>query len=161
APGPPRPRSATRAHRRNPMSTTDLTPGLEPSELEPLESQCEWRGSDIGSAYVFEFTDDHVAELDAALEHAEAQTDDVLDVTRERSPLPTLGPELAGLTRELIDGRGVVLLRGLPVDRYSKARASTIYWGVGMHLGRPWPQNAKGHLLGDVTDQGKAATDPT
>ena len=25
-----------------------------------------------------------------------------------------------------------------------------------MHLGRPWPQNAKGHLLGDVTDQGKA-----
>ncbi len=26
-----------------------------------------------------------------------------------------------------------------------------------MHLGRPWPQNAKGHLLGDVTDQGRAA----
>jgi hypothetical protein len=30
-----------------------------------------------------------------------------------------------------------------------------------MHLGQPWPQNAQGHLLGDVTDQGKAATDPT
>jgi hypothetical protein len=30
-----------------------------------------------------------------------------------------------------------------------------------MHLGRPWPQNAKGHLLGDVTDHGKRRDDPT
>ena len=55
----------------------------------------------------------------------------------------------------------MVLIRGVPVDRYSKDRASAIYWGVGAHLGRPWPQNAKGHLLGDVTDQGRALDDPT
>ena len=30
-----------------------------------------------------------------------------------------------------------------------------------MHLGVPWAQNAKGHLLGDVKDQGKALDDPT
>ena len=54
-----------------------------------------------------------------------------------------------------------MLIRGLPVERYGKARASAIYWGVGMHLGQPWPQNAKGHLLGDVTDQGQAIDDPT
>jgi hypothetical protein len=30
-----------------------------------------------------------------------------------------------------------------------------------MHLGKPWPQNKKGHLLGDVTDQGKSASDYT
>jgi hypothetical protein len=49
----------------------------------------------------------------------------------------------------------------VPLERYGKARASSIYWGVGMHLGLPWPQNAKGHLLGDVTDQGRSAADPT
>src|SRR4029450_247515 len=59
------------------------------------------------------------------------------------------------------EARGVALIRGLPVDRYTHDQASTIYWGVGMHLGRPWPQNAKGHLLGDVTDQGRALNDPT
>ena len=32
---------------------------------------------------------------------------------------------------------------------------------MGRHLGRPWPQNHKGHLLGDVTDQGKSGADPT
>jgi alpha-ketoglutarate-dependent taurine dioxygenase len=30
-----------------------------------------------------------------------------------------------------------------------------------MHLGTPWPQNKHGHLLGDVTDQGRYASDPT
>jgi hypothetical protein len=128
--------------------------------LVPLEVGCEWRNDDLGARYVFQLTDGHVEELDAALQLAESESDDVLDVTRESFPLPTLGPELRDIARELINGRGVVLIRGVPVDRYGKQRASTIYWGVGMHLGRPWPQNAKGHLLGDVTDQGRALDDP-
>jgi hypothetical protein len=126
----------------------------------PLEERCEWRSAELGDRYVFHLTDAHVDELDAALRHAEAEAGDVLDITRESFPLPSLGPELQRITRELIDGAGVVLVRGLPADRYGKERASAIYWGVGMHLGRPWPQNAKGHLLGDVTDQGRAVDDP-
>jgi len=35
------------------------------------------------------------------------------------------------------------------------------YWGIGAHLGKPWPQNHYGHVLGDVTDQGKTIEDPT
>jgi len=134
------------------MNATDLT---------PLETSCEWRADELADSYIFCLTDAHLAELDAALVHAEATCDDVLDVTRASFPLPTLGAQLADITRELIDGRGVVLIRGVPVARYGKARASWLYWGVGMHLGRPWPQNAKGHLLGDVTDQGRSAADPT
>ena len=128
---------------------------------EPLERRCEWRREDLAGNYVFELTAEHVRELDAALGHAESRTDDVLEITRDDFPLPTLGPELAGVTEELINGRGVVLLRGVPVSRYDKQRASSIYWGIGTHIGHPWPQNAKGHLLGDVTDQGKGYDDPT
>jgi hypothetical protein len=138
-----------------------MTTTIDPTTLVPLEPRCEWRRDDLADRYVFTLTDAHRAELDAALVHAEAHTDDVLDITRDEFPLPDLGPELARIERELIDGAGVVLIRGVPVDRYGKERASAIYWGVGAHLGRPWPQNAKGHLLGDVTDQGKAADDPT
>ncbi len=127
----------------------------------PLEEHCEWHTDEVGDRYVFHLSDDHVAELDAALVHAEAHVDDVLDITRELFPLPTLAPELARIEDDLINGLGMVLIRGVPVERYSKDRASAIYWGVGMHLGRPWPQNAKGHLLGDVTDQGRAINDPT
>ena len=134
---------------------------MNASDLSPLETGCEWRRDDLADSYVFQLTDQHLEELDSALVHAEAASDDVLDITRESFPLPTLGTELAGITRDLINGRGVALIRGVPVDRYGKERASSIYWGIGMHLGNPWPQNAKGHLLGDVTDQGKAANDPT
>jgi hypothetical protein len=143
------------------MSATGMRTAVDPADLEPLEPACEWRSADLGDRYVFQLSDEHIAELDAALAHAEANTDDVLDITRELFPLPTLSAELTRLTRELIDGAGVVLIRGLPADRYTKDRASAIYWGVGMHLGNPWPQNAKGHLLGDVTDQGRAIDDPT
>jgi hypothetical protein len=127
----------------------------------PLETNCEWRTDEVGDRYIFQLTDEHVAELDAALVHAEAQVDDVLDITRELFPLPTLAPELARIEDDLINGLGMVLIRGVPVETYSKDRASAIYWGVGMHLGQPWPQNAKGHLLGDVTDQGRSVSDPT
>ena len=134
---------------------------MNANEVIPLEPACEWRRDDLGDSYVFQLTDAHLAELDAALVHAEATCADVLDITRDAFPLPTLGAELTAITHDLINGRGVVLIRGVPVERYGKQRASSIYWGVGMHLGMPWPQNAKGHLLGDVTDQGKPASDPT
>lgn len=142
------------------MSATD-TSAVDPSTLTPLEEACEWRSDQVGDSYVFQLTDAHVAELDVALATAEAHTADVLDVERQHFPLPTLGPELARITDELINGRGMVLIRGVPVERYGKARASTIYWGIGTHVGHPWPQNAKGHLLGDVTDQGRRGDDPT
>jgi hypothetical protein len=145
----------------DPTGSADLTGPADPATLEPLEERCAWRRDDLADGYFVRLTDTHLAELDAALVEAERRTDDVLDVSRDDFPLPTLGPELARITDDLIDGRGVVLLRGLPVDRYGKERASTIYWGVGAHLGQPWPQNAKGHLLGDVTDQGRRVDDPT
>lgn len=129
--------------------------------VEPLEIGCEWTRESLGDRYVFELTDEHRTELDAALVHAESLTDDVLDIEKHHFPLPTLGPELDRIKHDLIDGVGVALIRGVDVDRYGKERASTIYWGIGTHLGMPWPQNAKGHLLGDVTDQGKAVDDPT
>jgi len=134
---------------------------VSPAELKPLEERSAWRSHEVGDSYIWELTDADRAELDAALAHAEARTEHTLDITAELFPLPTLGPRLADVASELIDGRGVVLIRGVPVDRLGPDRASAVYWGVGRHLGRPWPQNHKGHLLGDVTDQGKAPDDPT
>ena len=60
-----------------------------------------------------------------------------------------------------MEGRGFVLIRGLPRERWSNDDLCLAYWGIGAHLGRPWPQNKYGHVLGDVTDQGKAPGDPT
>jgi alpha-ketoglutarate-dependent taurine dioxygenase len=129
--------------------------------LRPLETHCEWTAESIGDRYVHLLGEDETAELDAALGHAKGAVDGVLDVTPETFPLPTLGPRLARIAEDLVDGRGVALVRGLDRSRYAAEDASLIYFGIGVHLGRPWPQNAKGHLLGDVTDQGRRSDDPT
>jgi hypothetical protein len=128
-----------------------------------LEPQCEWTSYDVADE---ELWTEHLspmeqAELDAALRHALAQGDDILDIDRADFPLPTLEVRLGKIEDELINGRGFVRLRGIDRGAYTQAEMEVIYWGIGMHLGLPWPQNKYGHVLGDVTDQNKAANDPT
>ncbi|MEP6968550.1 MAG: TauD/TfdA family dioxygenase [Pseudomonadota bacterium] len=131
--------------------------------LQVLELQCEWRAEDVAdpAAWTEMLTAAEIAEIDTALAHARARSPDLLDVGKADFPLPTLSARLGAIERELIDGRGFVVIRGLPRDRYSNDDLCLAYWGIGAHLGRPWPQNHHGHLLGDVTDQGKALDDPT
>ena len=74
--------------------------------------------------------------------------------------LPTLGPKLAAMRKELIAGRGFSLLRGLPVTKYNEREAGTIFYGLGCHLGSPRSQNAAGHMLGHVRDLGMKSSDP-
>jgi len=128
-----------------------------------LEPQCEWTSEQVAdeSLWTEILSDAELQELDAALRCALAKSEDVLEIGREDFPLQRLQARLLGIERELIDGRGFVRLRGIDRSRYSQAEMEMLYWGIGMHLGAPWPQNHHGHVLGDVTDQGKAVDDPT
>jgi hypothetical protein len=86
-----------------------------------------------------QLTDTHLEELDGALAGG-ASWDDVLDITRESFPLPTLGG--AQGSRELINGRGSCPSAAAG-QKLRQGRAPSIYWGIGTHPGN-WPQNAKG-----------------
>ncbi len=61
---------------------------------------------------------------------------------------------------EVLNGRGFLLMRGLPVERWSLREAATAYFGLGAHIGSARSQNAKGHVLGHVQDLGLDAHDP-
>ncbi len=50
-------------------------------------------------------------------------------MSKEDFPLPTLGPLLAEVLAEVLKGRGFALLRGLPVDRWSRKETLVAYWG--------------------------------
>lgn len=129
-----------------------------------LEPGCAWTADDLADEATFtEVLDDaERVDLDAALRHALSISEDVLDIERADFPL---GPAVAGRLRriegELINGRGVVRLRGVDRAAYSQTEMEMLYWGIGLHLGLPWAQNAKGHVLGDVIDQNRAPDDPT
>lgn len=71
-------------------------------------------------------------------------------MTHKDFPLPTLGPKLKQFTEEVVNGRGFQFIRGVPVDRYTAADATIVYWGLGTYWGRIVPQNKKAHLVGHV-----------
>ncbi|MFW6094297.1 MAG: TauD/TfdA family dioxygenase [Pseudomonadota bacterium] len=128
-----------------------------------LEPECEWTAAEVADEALWteHFTDAELAELDGALRHALAKSDDPLELAREDFPLPTLAPRLARIEHELINGRGFVRLRGIDRAAYSVDEMELLYWGIGAHLGLPWAQNKHGHVLGDVTDHARDPNDPT
>ena len=132
-------------------------------DLRELEPAAEWRAADVADpdAWTLRLTDEDHAELHEALRAMLDVSDDPLQLRREHVPLPGLRPRLEAFARELIEGRGFGRISALDVERYSDDELTLLYWGIGLHLGEPWPQNKYGHVLGDVTDQGKGMDDPT
>ena len=127
-----------------------------------LDTHVAWHAEDVADPrnWTVELTEQDHRELDHALAHAKAISDNPLDLDREAFPLDGLADKLSRIERELIDGRGFVRLATLDTARYGDDDLSLLYWGIGMHLGEPWPQNKHGHVLGDVTDQGRRLDDP-
>lgn len=115
-----------------------------------------WRGADLqaSDAWIFRFTDSAAAEIDAAMRCVMARKLAPPSFRKEDFPLPTFAPVLARQLDELEHGRGFVVMRGFPADRYSEAEAEIIFWGIGQHLGMPLSQNAGGDLLGHVRNVG-------
>ena len=130
----------------------------------PLETHVAWHHQDVQdeSAWTVELSDADKRELDHALTVAKARSENLLDIGLEHFPLDGLKKKLEGIERDLIDGpRGFVRIRTLDHQKYSDDDLTMMYWGIGIHLGDPWPQNHYGHVMGDVTDQGKRLDDPT
>ena len=101
-----------------------------------------------------------IAEVQTAVEQIEQQSIDLTTITAQDVSLPTLGPRLRGMLDEVLKGRGFVLIKGLPVGRWTKRQAAVAFLVVGVQLGNLRMQNAEGHLLGHVRDLGRSSSDP-
>jgi hypothetical protein len=123
---------------------------------EPVDDPAGWESGKLGvpEGWQVRLTDADRAELDAALAQVHRQAIPILEVTKADFPLPKLGEKLADIRREILDRRGFVLLRGVPVERYSKLDAALAYWGIGAHIGYAVCQNARGEMIGHVVDLG-------
>ena len=126
-----------------------------PVALTPVEDRTVWYGPQIDyrAEGLHVLSPGEIAEIDAALAHLVSLGRlDFPDITPETFPLPNLGKFFGRLGRELLTGRGFLLLRGLPRERYSLDDIGLIYYGLGVHLGRPVAQSYQGELLGNVID---------
>ncbi len=121
----------------------------------PIGGPGAWRGVDMAGRqdeWLHEFSAAELTELENALQGC--RKTDIIDIRRGNFVLPALGQAFDTMRRELLEGRGFLVLRGLPTDKYSIEETARIYFGLGSYFGNPRSQNAKGHLLGHVCDLG-------
>ena len=129
---------------------------------QPVQGAAAWSGRELvpEASWTYRLQSADVAELDAALARSRARSPIVEQGTRDDFPLPAFARRLAEIAEQLAFGRGMYLLRGLPVGRWSAAESAQALWGLGTYLGRAIPQNARGDLIGHVRDEGKELSDP-
>lgn len=129
----------------------------------PIKGPFVWHGRDLERSkdWIETISADEVAEVEAAMRNVKSRSLELHEVRRADFPLPRLSKRLARIARELEEGRGMVVLRGLPVEKFSDPETRFIVWGVGAHLGIPVSQSKNGELLGEVRDLGVKLGTPT
>lgn len=123
---------------------------------EKVKVPLAWKGMDLAkdNSWVYYLSEESIASLESALYYVKQKGLKAPFFKKEDFPLPDLAEEIAYFIKELEDGKGFLLIRGLPMERYTDEEASIIYWGLGLHMGIPVSQNANGDFLGHVIDQG-------
>jgi hypothetical protein len=132
-------------------------------ELPPIiGGPSAWYGRDIADSaeWIESLSPAELAEIESATKRL-AQTEiDWQTLRRHDFPLPNLSGRLARIGREVLEGRGFVLLRGLTVERWGRRLTAIAFLGLGLHWGSLRSQNRQGHLLGHVKDLGLTSQDP-
>ncbi|MFN2425038.1 MAG: TauD/TfdA family dioxygenase [Candidatus Binatia bacterium] len=126
----------------------------------PVGGAAAWRGPEVAARddWIVRFPASEIDELESA---ARRCSDTPLEfLGRNDFELPTLAPRIAAWADTFRSGLGLLLLRGLPVERWGEELSSVVFWGLGHHLGVPGGQNPQEELLGHVRDYGEDAASP-
>ena len=125
---------------------------------EPLGGPSAWTGAELlePDEWRETLTAQEVVELDRALGYAKLTEKPIADLTKRDFPLPTLEKKVARWRREIEEGRGFQVIRGIPVERWPEQDSEVFFWCLGQHLGIPGAQNPQRDLLGHVRDTGES-----
>ena len=127
-----------------------------------IDDASAWYGPDLSrrTDWIEHLSGSEIAEVEAAVERLEGSSFDLTSIKSDDFPLPTLAPRLHRILDDVLNGRGFVLIKALPVERWTRRQAAIGFLGIGTHLGDLRMQNADGHLLGHVRDLGLSSQDP-
>lgn len=125
-------------------------------QAKPLVGPAVWKGPDIAqdSSWVHHLAPEVIAIFDSALAQLKAKGMSFPNFDKDDFPIHALAADFARYADELENGRGFLLLRGLPVERYTEEELNCLYYGLGLHMGTPVRQNPRGELLGLVMNVG-------
>ena len=123
----------------------------------PFDHPTAWTAADLGGkdAFAFDLADRHIAAFEAAAAGLRERGRTAFeDIGRHDFPLDAIDDDVQAWRHEVADGRGLLLLRGFPVDRWSREETELVWFGLGTHFGRAVSQSVLGDLLGHVVNVG-------
>ncbi|QIZ07749.1 TauD/TfdA family dioxygenase [Priestia megaterium] len=128
---------------------------------EKIQGRSAWKGTELAKddSWIYYLSENTIAALEKALLHVQQKGLKAPDFQKQDFPIPDLADEIAYFVDELENGKGFLLIRGLPMERFTDEEASIIYWGLGLHLGLPIIQNKTSDLLGHIKNVGKDYND--
>ena len=127
-------------------------PDTAATPVRPVTDPAGWHAGDLDNAngWVYRLTAADINEIDDAVRAIETAGIKIAEITETDFAFPSLDARLREIGHEIVHGRGVALIKGVPVDRYTRRQAAAAYWGIGLRIGVPVSQNGKGHVLGHV-----------
>eukprot|EP01103_Thecamoeba_quadrilineata_P008177 TRINITY_DN17948_c0_g1_i1.p1 TRINITY_DN17948_c0_g1~~TRINITY_DN17948_c0_g1_i1.p1 ORF type:complete len:372 (-),score=71.66 TRINITY_DN17948_c0_g1_i1:72-1187(-) len=120
-----------------------------------LSSTTAWEGTILAQnpdQWVYNLTPEDKEELDTAVKYFQSLDLPLLNVEKSNFPLPTFQDRLANIRHHLLNEKGVYLIKGLDVHKYSREQQAIIFMGIGDYVGKRLCQNGKGHVLGHIKD---------
>ena len=123
---------------------------------QPVVSAADWHAAELEASGRWLCRPDAaaIADLKSGFARLKAGAKPMLEITREDMPLGAFAAVLADAARELEDGCGVRVIRGLPMQEYSVEDCRLLAWAIGTHLGVARPQGKASQLISDVRDAG-------
>lgn len=128
---------------------------LRPRRLEPIRDASAWDASTYkNDGWIRCLTDVHLGEIDKAINDLVRQGRTLDTVTQRDFKANSLSVFLKDFVDNDVAQRGFGMLRGFPVASYNTEQVEMFFWGLGTLMGTGVSQNAAGHRLGHVRDQG-------
>lgn len=104
------------------------------------------------------FSSEEIEELGAAVDKFIADQTPLTGISQDNFSLPKLSVLLRSIRTETLNGKGFILFKGFPVDKWGLHKSAVGYMGLGTYLGYFVSQNGRGHVLGHVKDLGEDST---
>jgi hypothetical protein len=124
--------------------------------MKPLVDPAGWTADELRdvSRWSYRINATDADELEAAVASVRRSGVSMVDIRKDDFPLRGFADVLTDVRRELMDGRGIVMMQDFPLDRFDREGIAIAYIGLGAHLGQTMSQNKMGHILGHVKDLG-------